>query len=271
MSNFPAEKVKSNMCILMWDCVSTCLSNHLSLNPIYREQQFKGMRLPVLLSNLCASFNPKLCQDLRETEHPLTAGAPPKTCFSCPAEAPCTGDPTLNPLQPSLSPAIKDSFIICWLILCLPPKRLPGNRCAGSPSSSAPLHITRSETLRPQDCVSPPTKGPLRSLSLHYTSPTCMERRGSRGGGGGVGDQILNLHTRRGASTGTGSDITFECPDRGHIVVPLQLNYPAHNGEASRTDTSIESVSAALWGPTISISAEIDLLPKGATIAEQSF
>lgn len=79
-------------------------------------------------------------------------------------------------------------------------------------------------------------------------------------------DQILNLLTRKGASIGTGGDITFEYPDRGHTVVPLQLNYPVHNGEASRIDTSIESVSAALC-----ISAEIDLLPREATIAEQSF
>lgn len=92
-----------------------CLSNHLSLKPIHLEELHKGMCSAALLSNPCASFNPKLCQDLRETEHPLTAGAPPKTCFSCPVEAPCTGDPPVpqNPLQPLLSPAIKDSFIIC--------------------------------------------------------------------------------------------------------------------------------------------------------------
>lgn len=58
------------------------------------------------------------------------------------------------------------------------PKRLPGNRCTGSPSSSAPLHISRSETLRPQGCVSPQTKDPLRSLGLHYAAPTCSEKRG---------------------------------------------------------------------------------------------
>lgn len=81
----------------------------------------------------------------------------------------------------------------------------------------------------------------------------------------------MNFCSRREASTGTGGDTTFECLDRGHTVVPLQLNYPVHNGEASRIDTSIESVSAALWGPTISISAEIDLLPREATIAGQSF
>lgn len=153
------------------------------------------------------------------------------------------------------------------------PKRLPGNRCTGSPSSSAPLHISRSETLRPQGCVSPPNKGSSQEPgpALHCPHLLGEEREGSGGPGGGVEDQILNLLTRKGASIGTGGDITFEYPDRGHTVVPLQLNYPVHNGEASRIDTSIESVSAALWGPTISISAEIDLLPREATIAEQSF
>lgn len=53
----------------------------------------------------------------------------------------------------------------------------------------------------------------------------------------------MDPYSRRGASTGTGGDTMFECPDRGHTVVPLQLNYPVHNGEAPRIDTSIESVS----------------------------
>lgn len=223
-----------------------------------------------LLPNPCISFSSKVCQDLGETEHPLTAGAPPKTCFSYPVEAPCTGDcPT--PLQASVSPAIKDSFIICWLILCLPPRRLPGNGSAGSPSSPAPLQNSRSETLRPQGCIShqqrllswawalPPPLLP-RCPHLHEEEWEGLGRRGS---------WILNLCIRRGASPGTAGDTTFECPDRGHTVVPLQLNYPVHNGEASRIDTSIESVSAALRGPTISISAEIDWLPRGATIAGQ--
>lgn len=53
--------------------------------------------------------------------------------------------------------------------------------------------------------------------------------------------------------------------------MPLQLNYPVHNGEASRTDTSIERVSAALCRPTISISAEIDLLPRGRRLQGDPF
>lgn len=43
------------------------------------------------LAGLVASFNPQLGQDLRGIERPLTAAAPPKTCFSCPAEAPRVG------------------------------------------------------------------------------------------------------------------------------------------------------------------------------------
>lgn len=41
------------------------------------------------------------------------------------------------------------------------------------------------------------------------------------------------------------SHSVLNAAERGHTVVPLQLNYPVHNGEAPRTDTSIESVSAA--------------------------
>lgn len=99
---------------------------------------------------------------------------------------------------------------------------------------------------------------------MHYTPPSHIhaeEREGYAGAGGGW----------REASIRTVGDTTFEWHDRGHTVVPLQLNYAVHKGEALRIDTSIESVSAALWGPTISVSAEINLLPLGATIAGQTF
>lgn len=263
------------LCVFLY----LCPCNRLPLNLVHLQQPYEGRN--VLLSNPCASFNPKLCQDLGETEHPLTAGAPPKTCFSCPVEAPCTGDTPLakpSPLPPSSpSAAIKDSFIICWLILRLPPGRLPGNGSPGSPSSPSPHHNSRSETLRPLGRVHPlPPPPQQRTLSLafslvHPPPPAWRRGEGEQGRGKGRESSILNLCSRRGASAGTGGDTTFECTDRGHTVVPLQLNYPVHNGEASRIDTSIESVSAALWGPTISISAEIDLLPRGATIAGQSF
>lgn len=187
-----------------------------------------------------------------------------------PCRGPRTGDSPVHrsPSKPrSRSHAIKDSFIIWRLILCLPLRRLPGNGSRGFSSSST--------------TPAPLQKQPVGLWSHKATSPSqqrtltgaegCMGRQGREGRGEKEkGSEILNLCSRRRASTGTGSDTTFECPDRGHTVVPLQLNYPAHNGEALRIDTSIESVSAALCGPTISISAEIDLLPREATIAGQS-
>lgn len=140
-----------------------------------------------VLSNPCASFNPKLCQDLGETELPLTAGAPPKTYFSCPVEAPVYRiPPSPNPAFP-LSPANKDSFIICRLISCWPPRRLPGNGGAGS----CPLHL--SKTLEPQGLRHPPDKGLSQGLGP-VLPPSCINRSGRDQGRpevGGVKSWIL--------------------------------------------------------------------------------
>lgn len=93
------------------------------------------------LAGLVASFNPQLGQDLRGTERPLTAAAPPKTCFSCPAEAPRVGKTPLpcpqhhhaprNHHRPPHRPN-KDSFITCRQIFA----PLPGS---GGPACFLPL------------------------------------------------------------------------------------------------------------------------------------
>lgn len=152
---------------------SVCESKILSLNPNHLEQPHKGMCSAAVLSNPCASFNPKLCQDLGETEHPLTAGAPPKTYFSCPVEAPVYGRPPPHPTFP-LSPANKDSFIICRLISCRPSRRLPGNGGAGSCPCTSPRLWSR------EACVVRPTKGSLRGLGLWCPPPASTEAGGIR-------------------------------------------------------------------------------------------
>lgn len=113
---------------------------------------------------------------ISEKQHSLTAGVPPKTCFSCPVEASCTGDPTLNPLQPSLSLAIKDSFIICWLILCLPQN---DSQVIAVQVHPPPLHLSTSVALRlwGHKAVFPPKQRILSGAWACITLPPPARRR----------------------------------------------------------------------------------------------
>lgn len=132
--------------------LNQCLSNHLPLNPVHLEPHYKGMHSPVLLSNPCASFSLKVCQDFRETEHSLTAGASPKTCFSCPVEAPLyRRSPT-----PSTKLFSRNQRQLHYLLTNFvpAPKMIPGNHGAGSPSSSMLFFRTATQTPRPQGCIS---------------------------------------------------------------------------------------------------------------------
>lgn len=109
-----------------------------------------------------------------------------KDILLMPCGGPSVRETPPNPAFP-LSPANKDSFIICRLILCRPPRRLPGNGGAGS----CPLHL--SETLEPQGLHHPPDKGLAQGLGPALP-PTCINRSGRDQGRpevGGVKSWIL--------------------------------------------------------------------------------
>lgn len=137
-----------------------------------------------LLYNCCTSFNPELCQDFGKTEHPLTAGAPPKTCFSCPAGAPLYRRLPCAPLPLQASLALSCNqrrlhYLVANFV------RLPGNGSVGllpTTSPKQPLGLWSHKT------TSPAQQRTLRGPGA-CVAPTCMGRKRREGRGkmsGGV-------------------------------------------------------------------------------------
>lgn len=169
------------------------------------------------------------------------------------------GDPT----TPPPGTAIKHSFIICWLILCLPPRRLPGNRrfpllpCASTDAWRLQGH-------RP----SLPNKGSSQEPGTHYPPPpppkTCIRR----GGGGSVDSWVSRAEAEPAQGQARMRHLNVLTGDTRRAS-PIKLSSPQWRG-LENWHLHWESVSSFVQTNNFHLCRN-RFAPKGAAIAGRSF